>query len=358
MLFFLVPVPIWGFVAFMVAKDTFSLLGRADNGIGAAAHVGGAAFGFLYYKAHWRLTTWWPDWRAWRRRQSQPRLRLYREDEEPVTPVTAGVAAGPGEDEQRIRAQTDAILEKISRHGKESLTESERELLLRASTSDGRRLGETYERRLVRTAFDLHDGPLQDLAALAAELGLLRTQVSEAEAVPRDVLVGRIDDVSSRLIELDGSLRAIAQSLEGSALSSRPLPETLRYEVDAFRRRSGIAAELRLSGAFDTLTMSQQIAVARIVQEALANVRAHSGATHVDVCVRATEEALELRVADNGRGFDLRATAKAAARRGRLGIVGMNERIRLLGGHFAIESVPGSGTTVSAAIPAWRPLVG
>jgi membrane associated rhomboid family serine protease len=133
MLFFLIPVPIWGFVVFMVAKDTFNLLGKANNGIGAAAHVGGAAFGFLYYKAQWRVTTWWPDWRAWRRRQSRPRLRLYREEAEPETPVTAGVAAGPGEDEQRIRAQTDAILEKISRYGKESLTESERELLLRAS---------------------------------------------------------------------------------------------------------------------------------------------------------------------------------------------------------------------------------
>ena len=94
------------------------------------------------------------------------------------------------------------------------------------------------------------------------------------------------------------------------------------------------------------LTMSQRIAVVRIVQEALSNVRSHSEATEVQVDLRATDDGLDLRIADNGRGFDLRATAGAAARRGRLGIVGMNERVRLLGGVFTIESMPSVGTTV------------
>ena len=102
--------------------------------------------------------------------------------------------------------------------------------------------------------------------------------------------------------------------------------------------------------------MSQRIAVVRIVQEALSNVRAHSEATEVEVDLRATDDGLDLRIADNGRGFDLRATAGAAARRGRLGIVGMNERVRLLGGVFSIESMPSVGTTVFVSIPAWRPL--
>jgi signal transduction histidine kinase len=102
--------------------------------------------------------------------------------------------------------------------------------------------------------------------------------------------------------------------------------------------------------------MSQRIAVLRVVQEAFTNVRAHSEATAVQVDLRATDDGDDLRIADNGRGFDLRATAAAAARRGRLGIVGMNERVRLLGGVFTIESLPGIGTTVVVSIPAWRPL--
>lgn len=232
----------------------------------------------------------------------------------------------------------------------------ERELLLHATSSDGQRLGQTYERRLVRTAFDLHDGPLQELAALGAELRLLRTQIGEAEALRADLLVGRIDDVTGRLVELDHSLRAIARSLETSTLEDTPLDAALEREAESFRRRTSIAVDVRVSGSLDTLTMSQRIAVVRIVQEALSNVRAHSEATEVRVDLRATDDGVDLRIADNGRGFDLRATATAAARRGRLGIVGMNERVRLLGGVFAIESLPSVGTTVSVSIPAWRPL--
>ncbi len=234
----------------------------------------------------------------------------------------------------------------------------ERELLLRASSGDERKLGETYERRLARTAYDLHDGPLQDVAALATELRMLRAQVTGAETLPRDVLAGRIDDVTSRVVELDHALRAITQSLETSTLAELPLAHALQREVDLFTRRGHASARLTISGPLDDLSMSQRIAVLRIVQEALSNALAHSGATSVEVGLRATDDGIDLRVADNGHGFDLPATAGAAARRGRLGIVGMNERVRLLGGVFAIESVPGSGTTVTATIPAWRPLVG
>jgi signal transduction histidine kinase len=64
---------------------------------------------------------------------------------------------------------------------------------------------------------------------------------------------------------------------------------------------------------------------------------------------------VRLRIADNGQGFDVAQTVVSAARRGRLGVVGMNERVRLLGGVFELESSPGAGTTISAALPAWLP---
>ena len=112
---------------------------------------------------------------------------------------------------------------------------------------------------------------------------------------------------------------------------------------------------MSVAGDLDILTMSQRIAVVRIVQGRSATFATHSEATEVQVDLRATDESLDLRIADDGRGFDLRATA-GAARRGRLGIVGMNERVRLLGGVFTIESMPSVGTTVHVSIPAWRPL--
>jgi signal transduction histidine kinase len=233
---------------------------------------------------------------------------------------------------------------------------SERDRLLRANASGERQLEDVYERRLVRTAFDLHDGPLQDVAALAVELRLLRSQADNPEALRREVLVGRVDDLTARLAELDDSLRAIAESLETSRLGQLPLADALQREATAFERRSGAQAEVHAHGHFEELTMSQRIAVLRVVQEALNNAREHGAAEHVRIVVRATGVRLTLQVVDDGCGFNVRETAKAAASRGRLGIVGMHERVRLLGGVLSIASTPGAGTTISASIPAWRPL--
>jgi membrane associated rhomboid family serine protease len=136
-LFFILPVPLWLIAIFGVASNAFFFLsgiGQRAVGGGALAAVASASlvpalFTFFYYKGQWRVTSWWPDLGAWRRRMRQPRLRVYRE-EDPPTPVS--VAASSHDDEQ-LEAKMDAILEKISRTGKESLTESERQVLLRAS---------------------------------------------------------------------------------------------------------------------------------------------------------------------------------------------------------------------------------
>jgi membrane associated rhomboid family serine protease len=135
-LFMFLPVPIWAFVVFSVVQDTFGLLGGVHTGVASAVHLGGAAFGFLYYKYHWRLTGLLPQLKTWNRRRSQPRLRVYHE-EEAKAPVS--VAAAAPVDDELLEAKMDAILEKISRVGKENLTESELQVLRRASEKFKRR---------------------------------------------------------------------------------------------------------------------------------------------------------------------------------------------------------------------------
>lgn len=137
LLFFILPVPIWLFLIIFLAGDAYVFLSRGESGTAVAAHLGGAIFGGLYYRLHVRLADWLPQLRMWRRQLFRPRLRVYRE-EEARTPV--GVPAAPAvmEDEQ-LDAKVDAILEKISRVGKENLTESERQVLLRASEAIRRR---------------------------------------------------------------------------------------------------------------------------------------------------------------------------------------------------------------------------
>lgn len=103
-------------------------------------HLAGAAFAFAYCKMQWRLTTWWPGLKKWRRGLNQPRLRVYHGEEEQPAPVPASPAPlVKQEDEELLEAKMDAVLEKISRVGKENLTESEKDVLLRAS--------EIYRRR-------------------------------------------------------------------------------------------------------------------------------------------------------------------------------------------------------------------
>ncbi len=132
LLFFILPVPIWLFVIFMVAQDMFGFLGGTAGNIAVQVHLAGALFGFLYYKFQWRLTNWLPRLKNWRRRLTQPRLRVYREEEPaPVARVPPPSLSRP--DEDQLEAKVDAVLEKLSRVGKENLTDSEREVLLRAS---------------------------------------------------------------------------------------------------------------------------------------------------------------------------------------------------------------------------------
>jgi membrane associated rhomboid family serine protease len=129
-LFFFLPVPIWLFVLFEVAQDLYPLLSGAPTQTAVSVHLAGAGFAFVYYKMQWRLVNLLPSPGAWRRQRARSRLRIYREEDEPQTPVR--VAAASDVDEQ-LEARMDAVLRKVSDHGIESLTEQERSILLQAS---------------------------------------------------------------------------------------------------------------------------------------------------------------------------------------------------------------------------------
>jgi membrane associated rhomboid family serine protease len=137
LLFFVIPCPLWLLVVLQVAQDAFGFLSGNSGGTAVSVHLAGAAFAYAYYRFHWRLTSGWPDlgswWRGLRRPRARPRLRVYRE-EEPVTPVRAAPSPPPtaAADEQ-LEAQVDAVLAKVQQHGRDSLTESERQILFRAS---------------------------------------------------------------------------------------------------------------------------------------------------------------------------------------------------------------------------------
>jgi membrane associated rhomboid family serine protease len=142
LLFFVIPVPVWALVVFAVVMDLFGFLRNNRENIAVQVHLAGAAFALAYYKFQFRLTGWLPAWQRWKRRQQPARLRVYHPEEEPgPSPVAVPVPsnATTSFEEEQLEAKMDAVLEKISRVGKENLTDSERQVLLRAS--------EIYRRR-------------------------------------------------------------------------------------------------------------------------------------------------------------------------------------------------------------------
>ena len=234
----------------------------------------------------------------------------------------------------------------------------EREHLLEHSSARERTLVAASERRLMRLGFDLHDGPIQDVLALAADVRLLQQQVYPFVLEDhREQAYGRFDDLTARLVDLDRHLREVAHSLETKSVLSRPLGEILHREVDNFAERTGVSGSLEIRGDPDSLSSAQRITVFRAIQEALANVREHSGATSVEVRLRARRSAIDVQIVDDGTGFEVERALAKAAQRGRLGLVGMAERVRMLGGTFDVESSPGGPTTLKFTLPRWEPLV-
>ncbi len=233
----------------------------------------------------------------------------------------------------------------------------ERELVLDRSATRERSLVSASERRLSRLAYDLHDGALQHIAAFGADLFLVRRQLTELLPAESEALgIARISDLESRIWELDRVLRELAHSLEPGSLVRRPVPRVIADEVATFTERTGIPVQQRIQGDFTGMTVSQKIALIRVLQEALTNIREHANAAQVRIMITARTGRFDARIEDDGAGFHVARTLLDGAQRGRLGLVGSSERIRLLGGRFDVRSQPGGPTTVSLSLPRWRPL--
>jgi signal transduction histidine kinase len=232
---------------------------------------------------------------------------------------------------------------------------------LAASTSDPRAATviteicdelETLLETQATIGFDLHDGPLQSLAAVRLDVELFRMQIAgQVDGAAEDVpLLGRIADIGARLSALEAELRdvAVASTDDPAAISLTVLIAELACEAAAEFR-----VELRLDPELDRITLSepQRLALARMVGAAVANSARHSGAPLVVVAVQLLSDNIEIEVVDAGAGFEVSGAVARAKLEGRLGLVGMAERMRRLGGELRVRSAVGVGTSVHARLP-------
>lgn len=208
------------------------------------------------------------------------------------------------------------------------------------------------DRGLVRLALDLHDGPLQDLAALGFMIGRLQRTLDDVEGDTSDA-AHQLAEVQHHLGLVEATLRSVATS-KAIASESATVIELLEQEANRFRARSDATVEISVVGDVEPETASQRIVVQRVLRESLSNVAQHSGAKHVRIAVEARDDAITVSVTDDGVGFDPVGVA-AHDGRPRLGIAGMRRRLDLLDGSLSVASRMGGPTCVEATIKRWSP---
>ena len=197
------------------------------------------------------------------------------------------------------------------------------------------RLSAVREEEAARIAQELHDQLGQELTALKFEIEKVRRGGADTAALEEGIDTA-VDTV-----------RRISSELRPSVLDRLGLVAGLEWLLREFERHSGITTDVTSDPGVEPVDAAISTALFRITQEALTNVARHAHASLVEVRLRGRDAEVELRLRDDGRGFD----PGAVRDRPSLGLLGIEERARRLGGTATIESQPGGGTTLVVVVP-------
>lgn len=199
-----------------------------------------------------------------------------------------------------------------------------------------------------RFACELHDGPLQSLISVELQLKALRQQAESGTPPNERELSGMQELVHHEVLEV----RDLMQHIRSLQVGSRQFSDLVAGLVNRFERETGICA--RLVAELDSPELPPRLAreLARIVQEALVNVRKHSGAKEVIVALEVADGSWKVIVEDDGRGFDFAGRFSGAEldSLSRTPAV-IRDRVRSIGGHLVIDSAPGRGARLEVTVP-------
>jgi signal transduction histidine kinase len=209
-----------------------------------------------------------------------------------------------------------------------------------------KRLVDAQESERRRIADDLHDLIGQNLTALGIGLATLKTHPS---AEVRDAVTPRIDAMAGLVEGTIDAIRGVMTDLRPVALEEFGLVAALRWYASVFTSRTGMKMSVSAPAEVRRLAPDAELALFRIVQEALTNAAKHSGGISVEVAVAEAEGLIRATIEDDGRGFADPVGARGA-QRGGWGLPAMRERAEALGGTLRIE-FPGRGTRVVVEIP-------
>jgi len=200
------------------------------------------------------------------------------------------------------------------------------------------------ERR--RIARELHDSVGQTLAGLAMNIASVRAEINRLSET-----VTVLNDSEALIQEMTREVRTISHLLHPPLLDEAGLSSALRWFTDGFAQRSKIQVDLLFPADFGRLNPELETTVFRVVQECLTNIHRHSGSEVAKVRITRSDENVKIEIADKGKGIPPTKQEEMEARGAPgVGIRGMRERLRQLGGHLEIRS-DSKGTVVIASLP-------
>ena len=241
------------------------------------------------------------------------------------------------------RKSFEAALKKSQEHYGELLLKSRhmQEHLRRLS----RKILSAHEQERKRISRELHDEIGQTLTAVNVKLATLK---KEATVKAKDLK--KAISSTQRLVERSmNTVHRFARELRPPVLDDLGLIPALHSHLKAFTKRSGIPVRFRAFADVEKVDNETRTALYRVAQEAFTNVGRHAQATLVNVSITKHKKLVWMEIHDNGKSFDVKRLTDT--KNVRLGLLGMRERIEMVGGTFHVESQPGKGTTVRAQVP-------
>jgi signal transduction histidine kinase len=219
---------------------------------------------------------------------------------------------------------------------------TDRKLAEAALADVSRRLIEAQEQERSRIARELHDDIGQRLALLAGELEQLHQDPPDLAKVRR-----RMGELEKQASEIATDIQTLSHELHSTKLEYLGPVAAMRGHCQELGEQTKVKVDFKSQDLPSSLSPEISLCLFRVMQEALRNAVKHSGSRHVEVGLWGTPDEIHLAVCDHGIGFDREA---AKERRG-LGLVSMEERLKLLKGTISIESQPNRGTTIHARVP-------
>lgn len=214
------------------------------------------------------------------------------------------------------------------------------------------------ERELERKhlARELHDDTIQDLLSLNYQLEEVASMAANSDAA---TLIREVEDVRFHIRQLVSNIRGICGDLRPPTIDSLGLGAALQSYTQSWQERTGIEVELVLSDNLGRLTETIELSVFRIVQEGLNNIWKHSEATQVQVSLfHISPRMLQITILDNGKGLPEDFNLARLSRSGHYGLLGISERVALLGGRISFRNQLHGGLILRAEIPHPRTLPG